>query len=85
MAAILALFSNLGWPEIVIVLVVVLLLFGGRKLPELARGLGKGLRVFKKEVRGVKEELDEAINSEPDDDEDEPQAAKKKPACDRDT
>ena len=41
---------NAGWiggPEIIIILVVVLLLFGGKKIPELARGLGKGIRDFK--------------------------------------
>lgn len=38
----------IGGPEIIIILVVVLLLFGGRKIPELARGLGKGIKDFKK-------------------------------------
>jgi sec-independent protein translocase protein TatA len=37
----------LGGPEIIVILVVVLLLFGGKKIPELARGLGKGIREFK--------------------------------------
>ncbi|RZL41212.1 MAG: twin-arginine translocase TatA/TatE family subunit, partial [Pedobacter sp.] len=40
-------FLNMGGSEIVLILVVVLLLFGGKKLPELARGLGKGIREFK--------------------------------------
>ncbi len=66
--------SILGWMlggwEVVIIIVAILLLFGGKKLPELARGVGKGLRIFKKEVQGVKDELDEAINVEPDDEED---------------
>ena len=43
-----------GHWEIVIIVLVVLLLFGGRKLPELARGLAKGLREFKDELKGVK-------------------------------
>ncbi len=38
----------LGWPEIVMILVVVMLLFGAKKLPELARGLGSGIKEFKK-------------------------------------
>ena len=38
----------IGGPEIIIILVVVLLLFGGKKIPELAKGLGKGIRDFKK-------------------------------------
>jgi TatA/E family protein of Tat protein translocase len=60
-----AFFGPLGWPEIVIILVVALLLFGGKKLPELAKGLGKGLRVFKKEMKGVKEGIENAIETEP--------------------
>jgi sec-independent protein translocase protein TatA len=42
------LLAFLGWPEIVMILVVVLLLFGAKKLPELARGLGSGIKEFKK-------------------------------------
>jgi len=43
--------------EVVVVLVVVLLLFGGKKLPELARGLARGLKAFKHEMKDVKNEL----------------------------
>jgi sec-independent protein translocase protein TatA len=42
---------HLGMQELLIVLVVVLVLFGGKKLPEMARGLGQGLREFKKATR----------------------------------
>ena len=48
----------LGLPghwEIIIIVLVILLLFGGKKLPELARGLGKGLRLFKSEIKDVKD------------------------------
>ena len=41
------LFMNLGVTEIVLIALVVLLLFGGKKIPELMRGLGKGVRSFK--------------------------------------
>jgi sec-independent protein translocase protein TatA len=47
---------NLGLPEILLVLFLVLLLFGGRRLPELARGIGKALSEFRK---GVKDAADE--------------------------
>lgn len=47
---------NLGAPEIIILILVVLLLFGGRKLPELARGSGRALRIFKSEVRASEDE-----------------------------
>ena len=44
---------NFGLPEILLVLFIVLLLFGGRRLPELARGLGKALSEFRKGVKDV--------------------------------
>lgn len=37
----------IGWPQIVLIAIVVLLLFGGRKIPELMRGLGSGIKEFK--------------------------------------
>ena len=43
--------GSLGLPEILAILAVVLLLFGAKKIPELARGLGQGLKVFKHEVK----------------------------------
>lgn len=48
-----------GWKEILIILAVILLLFGGKKLPELARGLARGLRSFRDELKGVKKDLEE--------------------------
>ena len=50
--------------EIALILVVVLLLFGGKKLPEMARGLGRGLRIFKDEVKGVKSDVEDAGSDE---------------------
>ena len=47
-----------GWEWIIIVLVVVLL-FGAKKIPELARGLGRGIREFKDATKEIKEEIDE--------------------------
>ena len=57
------LFMNMGTPEILMILFVVLLLFGGKKLPELARGLGKGIRDFKDASDGVKREIHNNINN----------------------
>lgn len=56
-------FLNMGGGEIALIMVVVLLLFGGKKLPELARGLGKGIREFKDASEGVKREIHRNINS----------------------
>jgi len=44
-------FGSLGMPELLIILLVVLLLFGGRKIPDLARGLGEGVRNFRTALR----------------------------------
>jgi len=56
-------FLNMGGGEIMLILAVVLLLFGGKKLPELARGLGKEIRDFKDASEGVKREIHRNINS----------------------
>jgi sec-independent protein translocase protein TatA len=52
----------LGTNEIIIILVIVLLLFGGRKIPELMRGLGKGVREFNDAKSNVKREIEENAN-----------------------
>jgi len=46
-------FRQIGPTEIIIILAVVILLFGGKKLPELARGSGRALRIFKAETKGL--------------------------------
>lgn len=50
---------KLGWTEILLIAFVVLLLFGGKKIPELMRGLGRGVREFKDAKDNVKKELEE--------------------------
>lgn len=57
------LFLNIGTPELILIMFVALLLFGGEKLPGLARGLGKGIRDFKDASEGVKREINNQINS----------------------
>jgi sec-independent protein translocase protein TatA len=49
-----------GWPEIVFILVIVLLLFGAKKLPELARGLGQSLGEFKRAREDFEREIDKS-------------------------
>lgn len=51
-----------GPTEIIIILLVVLLLFGGKKIPELARGLGKGIREFKDGMKQVDDEVNKELN-----------------------
>ena len=54
---------GIGWQEIVLIFLFLLLLFGAKRLPELARGLGKGIREFKGAVKDVEDELDDAAKS----------------------
>ena len=49
-------FGNIGLPEILIILLVIILIFGAKKIPELAKGLGQGLKEFKKASREVDKE-----------------------------
>ena len=50
-------FGNLGAGEIILIVLVVLLLFGAKKIPELARGIGKGMSEFKKGIKDVQDEI----------------------------
>lgn len=49
-------FGRLGAPEIILILVVIVLLFGAKKLPDMARSLGKSARILKSEAKAMKEE-----------------------------
>ncbi len=50
---------GLGWGEIVLIVLVILLLFGGKKIPELMKGLGKGVKSFKSGLSEVENEIEE--------------------------
>lgn len=56
---------GLGTNEIILIAVVVLLLFGGRKIPELMRGLGRGVREFNDAKNNVRKEIEEGVNESP--------------------
>jgi sec-independent protein translocase protein TatA len=53
----------LGTQEIIIILVIVLLLFGGRKIPELMKGLGRGVREFNDAKNNVRKEIEDNVNN----------------------
>jgi sec-independent protein translocase protein TatA len=61
----LALFGSFGGPEIVVILALVLLLFGAKRLPELARSLGQGIREFRKSVREISEDVESSDTPPP--------------------
>jgi sec-independent protein translocase protein TatA len=53
-------FGNIGWGEIIILMVIILLLFGARRIPEVMRSLGQGVREFKKSMNEVTSEIQKA-------------------------
>ena len=55
---------GMGTGEIVLIALVVLLLFGGKKIPELMRGLGRGVREFNDAKSGIKNEIQKGMNEE---------------------
>jgi len=50
-------FENVGGGELLIIVLVFVLLFGGKKIPEVAQGIGKGIREFKKALNDVQEDI----------------------------
>lgn len=61
--ALLGFLSVGGW-QVVLILVVVLVLFGGKKMPELAKGLGQSIKEFKKAAREASDEINRAVEDE---------------------
>ena len=55
-------FGNLGTGEIILILLIVLIFFGAKKIPELAQGLGKGLREFRKAAKDIQDEVEHPSN-----------------------
>ncbi|MBV8254149.1 MAG: twin-arginine translocase TatA/TatE family subunit [Chitinophaga sp.] len=57
--------SDVGGSELLLIAIVVLLLFGGKKIPELMRGLGKGIREFNDAKNNVRQEIEEGMREKP--------------------
>ncbi len=58
--------GNLGATEIILIIVVVLILFGGKKIPELMRGVGQGMREFQNAKNNVKSEIEKGMQEKSD-------------------
>ena len=56
--------GNIGGTEIIIIAIIILLLFGGKKIPELMQGLGKGVKSFKKGMKEIEEDVENAVKDE---------------------
>jgi sec-independent protein translocase protein TatA len=61
---VLALFQDIGPPEIIIILLLALLLFGAKRLPEIGRGLGKGIREFRSATKGLADDVKSGIEGD---------------------
>ncbi len=69
---------NIGPPELFIIFVIILLVFGGKKIPEVARAMGKGMREFKRGMRDVKEDIEHVDDEDEEENEREQEGEKKK-------
>lgn len=58
-------FAMLGWMEIMVIALVILLFFGAKRLPEIFKGMGQGIKEFKKATRDVADDVQRAIEEEP--------------------
>lgn len=58
---------NIGTGELIIIVFVILLLFGGKKIPELMKGIGKGVRSFKKGMNEIEDEINKPIEDKKED------------------
>lgn len=58
MGRILLFLGSIGGPEIIIIALAFLLLFGGKKIPELMKGLGKGIKSFKDGIKGIEDDIE---------------------------
>ncbi len=59
----LAFLGGLGGPEIFLILAVLLIFFGAKRIPELAKGLGKGIKEFKNATNDIKEEIEDGVKN----------------------
>ncbi|MCL2728239.1 MAG: twin-arginine translocase TatA/TatE family subunit [Bacteroidales bacterium] len=57
-------FGSFGMQEILVIALIVLLFFGGRKIPELMKGIGKGVRSFKAGINGIEDEINKEIKDD---------------------
>jgi sec-independent protein translocase protein TatA len=56
--------AGLGMPEVIVISLVVLLLFGGKKIPELMKGIGKGVKSFKDGVKGLEDDITSSLEED---------------------
>ena len=62
-----ALVGPLGWSELLIIFFIILIIFGPRKLPEVAEAMGKSIQKFKRASKDARQEIENGLDSKPDD------------------
>lgn len=61
-------FGNIGTGELILIILVIIILFGAKKIPELAQGIGKGIKEFKKAIKDVEEDINSSSKNSNDSD-----------------
>jgi sec-independent protein translocase protein TatA len=74
----LGILGGLGAPEIILIALIVLLIFGGKKIPELMKGMGKGIKSFKEGMKGMEDEINNP--GQPAKEPEKPKSSDQKPA-----
>ena len=64
LTTIFAFLGNLGGPEIILIVLFVLIFFGAKKIPELARGLGRGIKEFQSATKDIKNDIQESVKED---------------------
>ncbi len=64
LTTIFAFLGNLGGPEIILIILFVLIFFGAKKIPELARGLGRGIKEFQSATKEIKSDIQESVKED---------------------
>jgi sec-independent protein translocase protein TatA len=68
MANLMLFLGNIGGPELILIMFVIVIFFGAKRIPELARGLGKGIREFKDASAGIRKEIEDGASVSKEDD-----------------
>ncbi|MGC8594254.1 MAG: Sec-independent protein translocase protein TatB [Candidatus Kryptoniota bacterium] len=58
-------FENIGFGELILILLVIIIFFGPKRIPDIAQSIGKGIREFKRAMRDVQDEIDKSVKEEP--------------------
>ena len=58
-------FENIGWGELLLIIIILIVFFGPKRIPDIAQSIGKGIREFRKATRDIQDQVTQAVNEEP--------------------